>query len=94
MTSLFESERERVSKLQSTVHDLTQQYSDATERLTLHANAEKTLTDKTRDLVSIYGSRWFSSNRIRYRNATFTTLMPPQANYAASASNISEGFAS
>lgn len=54
MTSLFESERDRAAKLQTTVHDLTEQSREASERLTQHANTEKALTDKTRDLVRAY----------------------------------------
>lgn len=51
MTSLFEAERDRAVRLQSTVQDLTVQSRDATERIAQLTISEKALTDKTRDLV-------------------------------------------
>ena len=55
MTSLFETERERAARLQTTVQDLTARNEDATDRITQLTNSEKALTDKTRDLVSERG---------------------------------------
>lgn len=53
MSELFREERERNSRLQATVQDLTSENREAAERITQQAASEKALTDKTRDMVSL-----------------------------------------
>ena len=77
MTSLYESERDRATTLQSKVDDLTTQNREAEERIAQLTNAEKNLTDKTRDLVRIHVNNLdYGLVLISSRNEICATRMP------------------